>query len=215
MEKNPLKWPISCIAGLLVIIFYCTFTFISIAMYPVRYSPLSNWLSDLGNMFYNFIDISYLYFEYNPQGGIFYNLGCIFTGILLVPFFIGLYVLYDDEKVIGMPRKIWAIIIQIIGLFSGFALVMIGVFSEDQMPAHSMWSRIFFIAIVAVLVLVSITFYTYPGFFKALSYYGIILAIVDAVFVFLGLALVEWITVFSALGFVGLLSYNILKIKST
>ncbi|MFX1451809.1 MAG: hypothetical protein ACFFCM_13250, partial [Promethearchaeota archaeon] len=180
-----------------------------IALYPVRFSPFSNWLSDLGNMYYNFMDISYLYFEYNPQGGIFYNLGCIFTGIALFPFFAGFYKWYTDEK----WRKYSIVIVQIVGFISAFALMMIGVFSEDMMPEHSMWSRIFFILILIVLVVTSIALYSHSDFIKEMSYYGIILAIVDAIFVFFGIALVEWFTVFSALGFVGLLVYNMFKLE--
>ena len=115
MSKNFFKWPISIIAGIFVIVFYCTFTFISLALFPPPYSPIDNWLSDLGNS------------SYSPNGAIFYNIGCILTGSALCPFYIGLYKWYMDKT----WHKLLIIITQIVGVASGFALIMIGVFSED------------------------------------------------------------------------------------
>ncbi|MEM2118021.1 MAG: hypothetical protein QW386_03255 [Candidatus Bathyarchaeia archaeon] len=71
---NPSKWPMSCIAGIAVIVLYCIFTFSSWALFPTPYNPVDNWLSDLGNS------------NYNPSGAILYNIGCVLTGIALFPF---------------------------------------------------------------------------------------------------------------------------------
>jgi hypothetical membrane protein len=81
-----MKWPLSSLSGAAVIVLYCVFTFSSWALYPTPYNPATNWLSDLGNS------------TYNPTGAILYNLGCIFTGIALFPFFIGMYKWYTTEK---------------------------------------------------------------------------------------------------------------------
>ncbi|MFX0073057.1 MAG: DUF998 domain-containing protein [Candidatus Hermodarchaeota archaeon] len=193
MNSDILKWPISIIAGILVIVLYCIFTFTSIALYPPPYSAIDNWLSDLGNS------------SFNPNGAIFYNLGCILTGIMLFPFYLGLYKWYLEKS----WHKVLMIVTQIVGCCSGFALIMIGVFSEDFMTEHIFWSEIFFKLNLGVLVLASITLMFHPKAYKIVVIYGIAVAIINLIFVyFIGTPLVEWITVFTALGYAGLIVYN-------
>jgi hypothetical membrane protein len=87
-ELDCMKLPISSMAGIAVIILYCVFTFSSWALFSTTYSPVTNWLSDLGNSSP----------MYNPRGAILFDLGCILTGIALFPFFIGLYEWCNEEK---------------------------------------------------------------------------------------------------------------------
>jgi hypothetical membrane protein len=188
-----MKWQISTIAGIAVIILYCVFTFSSWALYPTPFNPVDNWLSDLGNS------------TANPNGAILYNLGCILTGIALFPFFIGLYKWYTIEK----WRKATLIISQAIGCAAAFALIMIGVFSEDAGSLHSLWSDIFFLLNLVVLVLIGASLLTHPRCIKAIPAYGFLVAIINLAFIFVSnTPLLEWFTVFTALGYVGLLSYN-------
>ena len=193
---NISKWPISCIAGVAVIVLYCAFTFTSWALYPTPYSPVDNWLSDLGNS------------TYNPSGAILYNLGCILTGIALFPFFGGLYKWYTNDK----GRRILLMITQAIGLFAAFSLVMIGVFSEDSGELHILWSSIFFLLNLLVLILMGVSLFTHPNYMKPIAYYGFIVAAINLLFILAyNIPLFEWFTVFTALGYVGLLVYNMLK----
>ena len=193
-----LKMSLVCIAGILVILLYCIFTFTAIALFPPPFSPLDNWLSDLGNS------------SYSPKGAIFYNLGCILTGSALFPFFIGLYKWYRKE----IWHKILVLVAQIIGCYSGLSLIMIGIFSEDFLPQHIYWSDVFFILILAVLILSAIVLYLHPDFMKPIAIYGVVVAIIDLFFEFLvGTALLEWLTVFTALGYVALIVYNTYKVK--
>ncbi|MEJ2295248.1 MAG: DUF998 domain-containing protein, partial [Candidatus Lokiarchaeota archaeon] len=120
-----MKLKLMLIPGIFVILLYCIFTVISIALFPPPFSPLDNWLSDLGNS------------SYNPNGAVFYNIGCVLTGAALILFYISLYKWYRDK----LWHKILMVIIQIIGCYSGFALTMIGVFSEDFIIAHIYWSN--------------------------------------------------------------------------
>ena len=190
------KWPISCIAGVAVIVLYCAFTFTSWALYPTPYSPVDNWLSDLGNS------------TYNPSGAILYNLGCILTGIALFPFFGGLYKWYTSDK----GRRILLMITQAIGLFAAFSLIMIGVFSEDSGELHILWSSIFFLLNLLVLILMGVSLFTHPNYMKPIAYYGFIVAAINLLFILAyNIPLFEWFTVFTALGYVGLLVYNMLK----
>jgi len=196
---NPLKWPIGCVSGIAVIALYCTFTFTSLALYPTPYSPVTNWLSDLGNR------------SFNPVGAVFYNIGCVLTGIALFPFFAGLYKWYTREK----WRKISLIATQIVGIFAAFSLIMIGVFSEDFMEQHAFWSSVFFVLNLVVLILVGLSLFTHPSYIKPIAYYGFLVAGINMVFVLVyNTPLFEWFTVFTALGYVGLLVYNMLKAQS-
>jgi hypothetical membrane protein len=157
---------------------------------------VTGWLSDLGNS------------TYNPRGAILYNLGCIFTGIALFPFFIGIYKWYTTEK----WRKTALLLTQAIGCAAAFALIMIGVFSEDAGSLHSLWSDIFFLLNLIVLVLMGASLFTHPRYIKAIAGYGFVVAVINLAFVFLSnTPMLEWFTVFTALGYVGLLSYNTAK----
>ncbi|TFG26107.1 MAG: DUF998 domain-containing protein [Promethearchaeota archaeon] len=193
MKKNFLKWPISVISGILVIVFYCIFTFISLALFPPPYSPLDNWLSDLGNS------------TYSPNGAIFYNIGCILTGSALFPFYIGLYKWYTEK----IWHKILVTLTQIVGVASGFALIMIGIFSEDFPQPHIFWSEVFFELNLLVLILAGISLLFHPDFIKIIAIYGFVVAVINLTFIFLvETPLLEWFTVFTALGYAGLIIYN-------
>ena len=193
---NPSKWRISGIAGVTVIILYCVFTLTSLALYPTPYTPVNNWLSDLGNS------------KGNPSGAIFYNAGCVLTGFALFPFFGGLYKWYTNEK----TRKIAIMVGQAIGFLAAFSLMMIGVFSENYGNIHVLWSSIFFILNFIVIVLISLVLYTHPSYIRPISYYGLTVALINLLFMLVyDNPIFEWFTVFAALGFVGLLSYNIFR----
>jgi hypothetical protein len=194
-----LKWPLSSISGIFVILFYCIFTLISAAMYVGPWDPWP-YLSDFGNTSVGF----------NPNGASFYNLACILTGIMLFPFYIGLYKWYTKET----WRKILVIITQIAGVMSAFSLIMIGVFYENSLPAgaHGLWSYVFFVLNLLVLIFANISLITHRKFIKLIAIYGIVVAIINLAFVIIGTSsVIEWFTVFTALGYAGLLVINMLK----
>ena len=205
MKHNPLKWPISCITGIFVILIYCIFTLIAFILFSGPFSPLTHWLSDLGNSMSN----------YNPFGAIYYNLGCIFTGIALFPFYIGLYKWYSEKK----WSRLFLKTAQIIGFLSAFALIMIGIFSEEYIPQHQFWGFIFFISNLCVLILASISLSTHPYFPKSIIYYSFGVIAINLIFIIillipLYLPILEWFSVFTALGFVGIIVYNTFKLES-
>jgi hypothetical protein len=198
---NRLRWPISSIAGVLVIVFYCVFTFTSAAMFTLSWSPFP-YLSDFGNS------------SYNPNGAILYNLGCVLTGIVLFPFYVGLYKWYTKEQ----WRKALIVFTQAVGVASGFALIMIGVFSEgtgmltSTLSWHVFWSNVFFFLNLLVLIFANISLLTHTEFIKMIAIYGFIVAAVNFSFVVLtSSSVIEWFTVFTALGYAGLLSVNMIK----
>jgi hypothetical membrane protein len=190
-----MRWPLTSIAALHVIVLYCLFTFSSAVFFGNPWTPWP-YLSDFGNT------------VYNPSGAVLYNLGCILTGLMLFPFYIGLYKWYTRES----WRKILIIVTQIVGLASGFSLIMIGVFNENYGYPHSLWSRVFFMLNLGVLILAGITLLTHPKFIRPIAIYGFIVAAINLAFVVLpSSSTIEWFTVFTALGYAGLLAINMLK----
>jgi hypothetical membrane protein len=189
--------PILSISAVFVILFYCAFTFTSIALFPTAFSPVVNYLSDLGNS------------TFNPTGAWFYNAGCILTGLALFPFYAGFYEWYTPER----KRRLLMVATQVVGGLSAFSLIMIGVFSEDSIAQHLFWSELFFVLNLLVLVLANIALLTRPKFIKPIGYYGLVVAVVNLLFVILAnTPLLEWFTVFTALVYAALLAYNTLRL---
>jgi hypothetical membrane protein len=166
---------------------------VSWSLYPYPYSPWTNYLSRLGN------------FGYSPFGAYFYNLGCILTGITLIPFFIGLWEWSTSNK---LGNEV-LLVGQVLGLCSALALILIGVFSEDKGSPHMAASSAFFLLNFFVLVLVNIGLLFHRRFIKVIGLFGLVLTFLSLPLeIFLGGPLVEWYTVFGSLIFVGLVSYN-------
>jgi len=197
MNRNPREWPLTTLSGITVILLYCVFTLISWAFYPEPFSPWANYLSRLGN------------FNYSPLGASFYNIGCILTGVALFPFFVGLSKWYSEMQL----SKILLIVGQIVGFFSAIALIMIGVFSEDQGSPHMTASSTFFVLNFIVLILINVALLWHPKFLKVIAIYSLSINVLSLGFeLAVGGPLVEWFTVFGSLGFVALLSFNTLNI---
>ena len=189
--------PILSVAAIFVILFYCAFTLTSIVLFPSAFSPVVNYLSDLGNS------------TFSPNGAWFYNAGCILTGLALFPFYAGLFEWYTKER----KRKLLLVATEVVGLVSAFSLIMIGVFSEDSMAQHLFWSEVFFVFNLLVLILANVSLMTHPKFIKPIGYYGLVVAAVNLLFVVLtSTPLLEWFTVFTALAYAGLLAYNTLRL---
>lgn len=197
MPRGMAERPMLSLAAIFVIGFYCTFTFASIALFPSAFSPIVNYLSDLGNS------------SFSPKGAWFYDAGCILTGFALFPFYAGFYKWYTRER----WRKFLMVVTQVVGFLSALALIMIGVFSEDSIVQHLFWSELFFVFNLIVLILANICLMTRPKFIRPIGYYGLAVAVVNLLFVVLTTTpLLEWFTVFTALAYAGLLAYNTLKL---
>jgi len=195
------KWPLSCKAGVLLITIYTVSVIIAWMFFPEPFSPLNNYLSDLGN------------YSWNPIGAFFFNFGNILTSIALIPFYIGFKDWYPEEE----KNKKLIIMVQIVGLISAVSLAMIGIFSEDFRFIHIFWSAIYFILNLILFLLGSLILYTYeaPNVnvpFKRGGLIALAISIVNLSFVvyygiFSSGPLMEWVTVICSLGFVGLIVY--------
>lgn len=119
--------------GFLAILVFFLFTITSLALYPGHYNPFNNWVSDLGNA------------NLNPLGPIFFNWGCIVTGLILVTFFSGLHRWQPHKKC----NRILLVLGVIIGVVSSISLIFVGIFPETDIKMHqiasiSVFSSIFF-----------------------------------------------------------------------
>ena len=90
------------VSGLAAVVIYVIFTAVALSKYPNAYSPVTNWLSDLGNPLVN------------QSGALFYNLGCILTSLVLIAFYIGLRSWNNNDK----RLRILLTIAQIAGMLS-------------------------------------------------------------------------------------------------
>jgi len=195
-----LKLMISSGFGVLAIGIYIAFTITSYLHYPAEYGPLTNWLSDLGNPLAN------------PAGAVYYNLGCILTGIALVVFFIGLSGWNTGEK----KMKILLTIGQITGIFSAFSLIITASFPlGEHTSVHSVWSMILYIALAFFWTFSGSALLKHPAFPRWVAYYGF----VAAAFNFINGAILsyvlendffvgEWVTVAMLIVYVAMLVYS-------
>lgn len=74
---------------------------------------------------------------------------------------------------------------QIIGSFSAFALIMIGVFPEDTGIKHTITACSFFISLLLVLIIAHVSLLMHERFKKWIGYYGFFAVFVDLILVIL------------------------------
>jgi hypothetical membrane protein len=183
--------PISCIAGVCVAIFYILFTAISIFYYPKASSPFTTYLSDYGNM------------KISPVGSIYYNIGCIVTGLSVMPFYIGLIDWYNAKA-----SRYLVMLGQLVGLASGAALTLIGIYPEDYPAQHRFWSSTFFELNFVAMLIVNTSLLLSGNFSRRVAIYGYIIQLITLASFLIagGSPIVEWFTVFSSIGYALLMS---------
>jgi hypothetical membrane protein len=128
MNKNS---SISLYSGVLIALCYVACALLSFARYPLAFSPLTHWLSDLGST------------AQNPAGAAFYNYGMVATALLRVPFFLGLSALRLEKN---RAQPIMLLLTQAFGLLGAAAMVMIALNPIGLSSTHSFWSAVQFIA---------------------------------------------------------------------
>lgn len=169
--------------------------------YPLAYSPLTNWLSDLGNPMIN------------PAGSISYNLGCVITGLCLVVFSLELGILDDRDT---KRRNLWAIA-KVAGVISSLALIVSALFPlgaqtlihEISGKAHIIFAG-FFLTFSATVLLKP------PYGLKWLAYFGFLAALINFIYgAFLhSVFIAEWAAIGMFILYVLMISGNSLKQNS-
>ena len=102
--------------------------------------------------------------------------------------------------------KKFLIIFIFMGIFLSFSDIMIGVFSEDKFDEHLFWSLTFFILLLPTLLFGGIILTKYLNFPRFVFLYGLLLTSINLLFLFFYIPIFEWITIFSSLSFIGVIS---------
>ncbi len=190
----PSKYPISVVSGVAAILIFWSFTLISLAYFPGGYNPFVNWMSDLGSS------------KLNPRGAIFFNVGCIISGIILFPFFIGLYEWYIG----GRKNKRLTIMTQLSGFYCAFAMIMIGIFPKDFLIIHIIWAVSLFTVSVLTFIFPSVALYKYK-FTRNVAKFGFFAAAINVVLWIFIVPIIEWATILLSFLFIGVIVYSMQK----
>jgi len=197
MELNPLKIPISSLAAPLGIVIFCAFVAFSWALYPGGFSPLDNWISDLGNT------------NLNPEGAMIFNTGCMIAGVPLIAFYLGLYRWYGLET----WRNLMVGGAQVAGIASAIALIMVGYFPEIFTAQHYLWATVFFVSTFLALLLANAALLMHLRYSKWTALIGLAAVAFQAVFIAgqaasVGFPVFEWIAVALGLAWVAAMAIN-------
>jgi hypothetical protein len=187
--------PVTLIVGVAAVAVYLIFTAVALLKFPSEYSPLTNWLSDLGNP------------QINQSGAIFYNLGCIFTSVILLLFFFRLNELNTGER----KNRIILTIAQISGLLSTLFLILTALFPLGvNTPIHALTGKMHIIFLGFFLTFSATALLRHPVSIKWLAYFGFAAALINFVYgAFLNSVFVaEWLAIGMFIIYVLLISSN-------
>lgn len=190
---------ITSIAGITAVIVYLIFTLVSLLKYPGAYSPLTNWLSDLGNPLIS------------PSGAIFYRVGCILSSLALILFYVKLATWNTGEK----KMRVLLAIAQGTGIFSAISLIITAVFPIGTFTAiHSFWSMMLYISLGFFLTFSATALMKNPSFKKVSGYYAFLAAMVNFVFgaILHEIFWAEWISVGMFMVYVLMIAHNSLAL---
>ncbi|MFX0010021.1 MAG: hypothetical protein ACFE9R_06885, partial [Candidatus Hermodarchaeota archaeon] len=107
-------------------------------------------------------------------------------------------------------HKIFMIITQIIGCYSGLVLIMLGILTEDSI-VYDDWSQVFCLLNLIVMEMVNFFLLFNRKFNDLIGYYGCIVPFISLILVFFFEVLVEGFTFF-LLVYIALILYNTNKI---
>lgn len=185
------KHPSACfLSAILAVSCYVAFGLLAYMRFPSPYSPMNNWLSDLGNV------------EINPKGALYYNIGIVSTATFLTLFFLGLSSWKIEKKRIQI---IMLRLAQIFGMAGAFCMVMSAIFPINVLAIHRIWSIALYFSLATAFVFLAAALRYHP----IVPWWLLILGVTTAVLVNLTIFLpteyvLEWITVFLFLSYVSL-----------
>jgi hypothetical membrane protein len=199
---NQKKVPLVSIGSLSAVLISLVSILISSIYYNGSYSILNNWISDLGSSIKN------------PYGHIYFCAGCVLTGIAIIITILGL------EKWMTKNRKQDNLILisRYCGLLMAFALIMVGVFSEDYGKIHYFWASAYFLLVFIFLIIVNIALKNHPNYIIWIYYYTFVTVLINFIFIFsviigFQIPILEWLAVLSGLLWIVLIGYNTQKIQ--
>jgi hypothetical protein len=178
------------VGAILAVASYIAFSMIAYITFPLPYSPIRNWLSDLGNV------------EINVRGAIFYNIGIVTAAFFIIVFFLGLSIWRMKERKI---QRIMLLLAQIFGMAGSICMMMSAIFPINLLEVHSIWSMALYFMLATSFVFLAAALRYHPKVPRWLLILGVSTAVLVNLTIFLPTAcLLEWITVILFLGYVGL-----------
>lgn len=192
---------LSFASSLFAIVCYLAFALLAFAHYPLPYSPLNNWLSDLGNP------------DLNPSGALFYNIGIVVTAAMLLLFFPGLSRWKMENN---RTQRLMLLITQGFGILGAAAMLMSGLYPINSPTLHSFFSICLYILLGTAFAF-SVSALRYHAacprwlliVFACAALVDILSGIFHTVTVF------EWVTVVLLLCAVGLLGVETNRLVAT
>ena len=186
-----MKRQLTFVSSIIILITYLAFAILARLNYPGLYSASHNWLSDLGSP------------DLNPHGALFYNIGIVLTGLVLLPFFWGLS---EWAHEVNRVQNAMLFLTRLFGCLGAVAMLMSAVFPITIPAAHSFLSASLYILLGTAFAFSVATLRYYPRYPKSLLVIGVFVALEDMLFgMILNTYLFEWLTVALLLGYVLLL----------
>jgi len=177
------------LSSYLVLLSYSICTLLAYLHYRLAYSPINNWLSDLGNK------IS------NPTGAIYYNAGILISAIWLMMFFIGFSIVKSRKNRI---QKLMVFLTQFFGLIGCASMALSAFFTIDNPRPHSFLSAVLYISLGTAFAFSVAALRYNPKWPRWLLLLGVLAALFDllASIFFNNVPVFEWITVSLFLAYV-------------
>jgi hypothetical membrane protein len=121
-------------------------------------------------------------------------------------------------KTINRNQDNLFLILQYCGFLMAIAVIMVGIFSEDYGRIHYIVAAIFFLLLLIFMTIANIVLKTHTKYIKWIWYFANASILTNLIFILtfiigLDLHILKWLTVFSGSIWIGLLSYNALKLE--
>jgi hypothetical membrane protein len=194
------KLPVATISGVTSVAVCVSLAVAAYLVYPHRWAfgPTTSWFSDLGDTWRN------------PRGSMLFRLDMVLVGVSLAVFFLGLSTL-----TLGQVRRTRSLIVlaQVCGLAGALALVLSGIYSEDQQPAHALWATFAFVALALSVTLLGWGAISHPGLPTWTCFFAFAACVSDAALIATRDYWLEWIAVPLLLLFLAGLSWCTWKVE--
>lgn len=194
------KWQVGTATGILTVVGYLVFSAVAFLHYPSSFSPITNWLSDLGN------------YSLNPAGAIMYDAGVFLTGLMIAGFSLS-YLLWGSELA-GKGKVLLGIGIAS-GLAAGGSLAATGFFPLPT-PVHGTLGMLFQINMGDLIIFSTVALLRHPRYVRPIAVVAFAAAVADFNFSVLNnTPLFEWLDIGLFLTWAALMTVNFWRAFST
>ena len=193
-------YSLSFVTGMFAIVCYLAFALLAFSRYPLPYSPMSNWLSDLGNA------------NLNPSGALFYNVGIVVIAVLLLPFFLGLSRWKMENNRI---QNLMLFLTQGLGILAALAMILSGLYPINFLALHSFFSTCLDILLGTAFAFSVAALKYHPTCPRWLLIVGALTTLVALLYgIFHTVFVLEWVTIALFLCYIGLLGAETNRLSS-